>query len=152
MKNYEITPEQREEFVDLGFLLIPDAIPVSLLSKWQSLLTELNENALTSYIKSSKSPNVSFIEGMDKPQLSRVNDLLAFFPDTVLDLLACPVMMAIARNFPSPSYQIKKSGLIESLKITVLQKKLYLKTMLATMLKRHTELPRFFYLRSTNKP
>jgi hypothetical protein len=98
MKNYEITPEQRRELIDKGFLLIPNAIPVSLLSKWQDLLTELNKNALKLYSESSGAPNVSFIEGLDKPLLRRVNDLLAFYPDAVLDLLACPVMMAIARD------------------------------------------------------
>ncbi|WP_044398926.1 phytanoyl-CoA dioxygenase family protein [Lacinutrix sp. Hel_I_90] len=102
MKHHEITPEQSRELKDKGFLLIPNAIPISLLSKWQDLLTALNENALKSYSKSSQSPNASFIVGPDKPLLSRVNDLLAFYPDAVLDLLASPIMIAIARDICGP--------------------------------------------------
>jgi hypothetical protein len=102
MKKHIITPEQKREFIDKGFLVLPNAIPVSLLSKWQDLLTELNENTQKSYSKSSVVPNTYFIEGPDKPLLSRVNDLLAFYPDAVLDLLASPMMMAIARDFCGP--------------------------------------------------
>lgn len=102
MKNHEITPEQKRALIDKGFLRIPNAVPASLLSKWQDLLAELNENSLKAYRESSGAPNASFIEGLDKPLLSRVNDLLAFYPDAVLDLLACPAMMAIAREFCGP--------------------------------------------------
>lgn len=102
MIKYKITPEQRREFNDKGFLVLPNAIPVNLLSKWRDLLSEFNENALKSYSKSLEVPNAYFIEGLDQPLLSRVNDLLAFYPDAVLDLLACPVMMAIAQDFCGP--------------------------------------------------
>jgi hypothetical protein len=99
MIKHKITPEQRREFIDKGFLVLPNAIPVNLLSKWQDLLSEFNKNALKSYSKLLDVPNASFIEGLDKPLLTRVNDLLAFFPDAVLDLLACPVMLEIAQDF-----------------------------------------------------
>lgn len=99
MKNHEITPKQKREFMNQGFLRIPNAIPMPLLSQWQSLLTELNEYALKSRNKPLVATSLSFIEEHDNPLLSRVNDLLAFYPDAVLDLLACPAMIAIARDF-----------------------------------------------------
>lgn len=102
MKKYKITPEQRKEFIDKGFLVLPNAIPANLLAKWQDLLSELNENALKLYSKSLEVPNCCFIEGLDKPLLTRVNDLLAFYPDDVLDVLACPAMLAIALDFCGP--------------------------------------------------
>ncbi|WAC02124.1 hypothetical protein N7U66_20500 [Lacinutrix neustonica] len=63
MKNHKITPEQRKALIDKGFLLIPNAIPVGLLSQWQVLLTELNENALKAYSTSSQAQYASFIVG-----------------------------------------------------------------------------------------
>jgi ectoine hydroxylase-related dioxygenase (phytanoyl-CoA dioxygenase family) len=102
MKNYQITQEQKRALIDKGFVRLPNAVPASLLSTWQDLLAELNENALESYRNSSQAPNASFIDGPEKPLLTRVNDLLAFYPDAVLDLMACPAMMAIARDLCGP--------------------------------------------------
>ena len=102
MEKHKITPEQRREFIDKGFLVLPNAIPINLLSKWQDLLSELNKNVIKLYSKSFEMPNISFIKGLNKPLLGRVNDLLALYPDAVLDLLACPVMLAIARDFCGP--------------------------------------------------
>jgi hypothetical protein len=102
MKNYNITAEQRKEFLKNGFLRLPNALPVNILSKWKDLLTELNDNALKSYGKASSPLNTSFIDGPGNPLLTRVNDLLAVCPSEVLDLLACPAMIAIARDLCGP--------------------------------------------------
>jgi hypothetical protein len=103
MKKYQITPEQKTVFNDQGFLRLPNAIPTSLLSKWQGLMTELNESALDAHGKSSSIANTCFTERADAhPLLNRVNDLLAIYPDAVLDLLACPALMAIARDLCGP--------------------------------------------------
>ncbi len=74
MNNQTITPEQRNEFIEKGFLVLPNALPASLLSTLQDLIAELNEEMLKSYANSSLVPNASFIEELDKPLLTRVND------------------------------------------------------------------------------
>lgn len=98
MKNYEITPAQQSAFRDQGFLRLSNALPADLLSVWQNLLAKLNEDALKAHGTSASSPNACFIDGSDQPLLVRFNDLLAVYPNEVLDLLACPAMMAISRD------------------------------------------------------
>lgn len=102
MNSYPITPGQISAFNDKGFLLLPNALPTSLLRRWQDLLAELNERAVESYGKSSQGPNLGFTGGPDQPLLTRANDLLAIHPDAVLDLLASPALLAIALNFCGP--------------------------------------------------
>lgn len=102
MNNQTITPEQRNEFIEKGFLVLPNALPASLLSTLQDLIAELNEEMLKSHANSTLVPNTSFIEKPGKPLLTRVNDLLAFYPDAVLDLLASQAMMSIALELCGP--------------------------------------------------
>lgn len=102
MKNQTITPEQRKAFFDKGFLVVPNALPAGLLSTLQDLIAELNEEMLKSYDKSSRVPQASFIEILGNPLLNRVNDLMAFYPDAVLDLLASPIIMSIALELCGP--------------------------------------------------
>lgn len=99
MENYIISNAQKEEFIDNGFLLLPNAVPDDLLSQWQDLLLELNDKLLDEYNKLGLPQNVHIIQEPEKPLLARVNDLLAHCPDAVLDLMACPAMMAIAQTF-----------------------------------------------------
>lgn len=102
MNKQTITPEQKNEFSEKGFLILPNALPAGLLSTLQDLIAELNEEMLKSHANSTLVPNTSFIEKADKPLLARVNDLLAFYPDAVLDLLASPIMMSIALDLCGP--------------------------------------------------
>ncbi|WP_425638236.1 phytanoyl-CoA dioxygenase family protein [Algoriphagus yeomjeoni] len=97
-----ITIEQRAEFLEKGFLVLPNALPANLLSTLQELIAELNEEMLKSYTNSSPIPNASFIEEKDKPLLARVNDLLGVYPEAVLELLASPIMMSIAKDLCGP--------------------------------------------------
>lgn len=98
MKHYEITPEQRSAFRAQGFLLLSAALPPELLAEWQRVLTELAERAQASYGSSSLPSNVGFLAGSEQALLSRANDLLGLYPDAVLDLLASPPLLAIARD------------------------------------------------------
>lgn len=102
MNTFEISPEQKEEFETKGFLHLKNAIPANLLSQLQNSLEEFNRSALEAYGKSNVPPNTSFIEDADKPLVARVNDLIHFYPDAVLNLMACPAMMAIARDLCGP--------------------------------------------------
>lgn len=102
MENYKITPEQRKEFLENGFLRIPNAFPVEQLLKWQELLAQENNDQLQPNGEALNISNTSFIDKSDQPLVTRVNDLLALYPDEVLDLLACPAMMAISRDLCRP--------------------------------------------------
>lgn len=103
MTSFEISQKQKNEFESKGFLVLKNAIPVQLLTKWRNLLDEFNHSALDSYQKKITPPNTCFIENGNTPLLSRINDLLSIYPDALLELMASPAVMAIARDLCGPN-------------------------------------------------
>jgi ectoine hydroxylase-related dioxygenase (phytanoyl-CoA dioxygenase family) len=102
MLPFHITSDQLNEFKTKGYLRLENAVPPLLLAELQSLFTDFNETALKNYGTGSAPSNMSFLEDDGTPILMRVNDLVSVFPTEVLDLLASPAMMAIARDLSGP--------------------------------------------------
>lgn len=102
MPSFQITQNQIEEFKTKGFIRLKNALPQNLLIQWQELLAEFNEKALAAHGTRNSLPNTSYLDDKGKPRLTRANDLIGIFPDAVLDLIACPAMMAIARDLSGP--------------------------------------------------
>lgn len=96
--SYSIKPDQKEKFLKDGFLLLPKAIPTDLLKQWQGLTDELNNRVEHNFQKQGQSQNMHIVEAGDKNILTRCNNLLSIYPDAVLDLLASPVMLTIAKE------------------------------------------------------
>lgn len=99
MSLYEISESQKEQLTKQGFTLIAGALPKKLLVCWRDLAYRLEAEALASYRKSKSTHGACIIQDPVGPRLMRYDDVLRVHPEAVLDLLSCPAMMAIAREF-----------------------------------------------------
>lgn len=102
MPNFEITPEQKEQLLSDGFALLPGALPAEQLAHWRDLADRLESEALEAHGRSEPLPGVCVIDDPAGPQLLRYDDILGIDGNAVLDLLACPAMMAVAREMCGP--------------------------------------------------
>lgn len=99
MPTYETTLEQRRQLLSDGFVLLPAALPPELLARWDQLTAQLEVNAIRAHAANEQGAGVfCVVEDPVGPRLMRYDDLLAVDKDAVLDLLACPAMMAVARE------------------------------------------------------
>ena len=102
MQSYEIKPQQSQKLLDDGFTLLPQELPIELLERWRNLAERLESRALKSYAKAEQVRGACVIEDPVGPRLMRHDDVLGIDPDAVLDLLACPAMLAVARDLCGP--------------------------------------------------
>lgn len=98
MPTFETTPEQRQQLLTDGFVLLPAALPTSLLARWRDLADGLERNALEAYARNESPHGACIIEDPVGLRLMRYDDILGEDGNAVLDLLACPAMMAVARE------------------------------------------------------
>lgn len=101
MQNYT-TSEQREKLVTDGFVLMPGALPSELLKRMRDLAERLEKDALKAYRNGEYLHGACVIEDPVGPRLLRYDDILGVDGDAVLDLLACPAMLAIAGEICDP--------------------------------------------------
>lgn len=102
MPHFQITSNQIKEFKTKGFLHLKNAVPAKMISELQVLLANFNQQAISSFGTPAAPANSAFIDNEGTPLLIRMNELLRVFPNEVIDLLACPAMMAIARDLSGP--------------------------------------------------
>ncbi len=95
---YETTPEQRQQLLTDGFVRLPGALPADLLAHWRDLSERLSCEAVAAHQRSESLPCACVVEDPVGPRLMRFDDILAVDANAVLDLLACPAMMAVARE------------------------------------------------------
>jgi hypothetical protein len=95
---FETTSDQRQQLVTDGFVHLPAALPSDLLIRWRDLAERLEADALEAHQRNEPLHGACVIEDPVGPRLMRFDDLLGADPDAVLDLLACPAMMAVARE------------------------------------------------------
>jgi len=98
MMNYATTAKQRNQLLEDGFVVLPGALPRELLTRWRDLAERLESSALEAHARNERLHGACVIEDPVGPRLMRYDDILAQDPDAVLDLLACPAMMAVARE------------------------------------------------------
>ena len=98
MTRYEIRPEQIEACTERGFVLLPGALPASLLARFRDVTARMEADALAAHARSERLHGACVIEDPVGPRLMRYDDVLGVDPDAVLDLLACPTMIAVARE------------------------------------------------------
>ena len=98
MPTFETTPAQRQQLANDGFVLLPGAVPPDLLARWRDLAGRLERSALDAHARGEAVPAGCVVEDSVGPRLMCQDDVLATDPDAVLDLLACPAMMAVARE------------------------------------------------------
>lgn len=98
MPRYEITTEQTQQFLNAGYVLLPSAMPPALLARWRDLATHLEVEAIEAYHRAEPLKGSSVEESPMGTHLKSYDDILEVAPDAVLDLLACPAVMAVARQ------------------------------------------------------
>lgn len=99
MANYTITPEQKAQFEGPGYVAFPDAVPPELLTRLRAMADRLEAQALEDHAQNLNTGKAAVFDTATGPVLERVDKLLEWSPDEVLDLLATPAMLAIAREF-----------------------------------------------------
>jgi hypothetical protein len=98
MHDYDITLEQKGKLLEDGFTRLPDALPAELLQRWRQLAESLEAQAMDAHARSEQLHGACVIEDPVGPRLMRFDDVFGRDPAAVLDLLACPAMMAVARD------------------------------------------------------
>jgi hypothetical protein len=98
MQNYDISAPQKEKLLDDGFTRLPDALAPELLQRWRLLADKLEAQALDAHARSEQLHGACVFEDPVGPRLMRYDDVLGEDTDAVLDLLACPAMLAVARD------------------------------------------------------
>lgn len=102
MHDFDTTLEQRQQLLEQGFVLLPEAVPADLVTRWQELAERLEAEALAAHEKGESIHGACVIEDPVGPRLMRYDDILGRDTDAVLDLLACPAMLAVAADFCGP--------------------------------------------------
>jgi len=95
---FTITSEQREVFFDKGYMALENAVPAQLLEHWQGLAKRLEEEAIAAHRESRHLHGACVIEDPVGPRVMRFDDILGIDGEACLDLLACPAMIAVARE------------------------------------------------------
>ena len=98
MPNFELSQVQKDEYAEKGYTRIPGAIPSALLSRLRNMADRLLDSASHAHRNGREIPGSCFYSDADGERLIRYNDLHGVQAETVLDLLACPPMMAIFRE------------------------------------------------------
>ncbi len=102
MQNYDIGAGQKQQLLEAGYTLLPDALPPELLQRWRELAEKLEARGLAAHARSEQVHGTCVIEDPVGPRVMRVDDVLGYDVDAVLDLLACPAMLAVARELCGP--------------------------------------------------
>lgn len=98
MHAFEIDAQKQQQLLDEGYTILPGTLPAELLQRWRDLAARLEREALEGFQRDEPVQHACVVDFPAGPQLIRFDDLHAVDPDAVLDLLACPAMMAVARD------------------------------------------------------
>ena len=95
---FEINSDQQKKLLTDGFVSLPDAVPSHLINRWRELADKFETQAMEAHGRSEQIHGACVNEDPVGPRLMRQDDLVGIAPDAALDLLACPGMMAVARD------------------------------------------------------
>ena len=98
MPTLELSQTQKDEYFGRGFTGIQGGITPELLKRLQDMADRLDSRAMQAYENREHLHGTCVVRDPVGDRLSRYDDIFAVEPDTVLDLLACPSMMAIFRE------------------------------------------------------
>lgn len=96
--SFQTTSTQRQKLLTDGFVLLPGALPSDLLARWRGLAERLERSALEAHARKESLHGAGVIQDPVGPRLIRYDDILGVDADAALELLACPAMMAVARE------------------------------------------------------
>lgn len=98
MSSYEMASDQKNQLKVQGFTLLSNALPKSILQRWQRLAEQLEKKALIAHEQSTPMHGGCVIEDPVGPRVMRIDDVLVLDPSAVIELLSCPAMMTVARE------------------------------------------------------
>ncbi len=98
MQDYPITPSQKAQLLDDGYVSLPGAIPADLLARLRAMADRLEAKALDQHAHGDNQGKAAVFDTADGPVCERIDKLLEWSPDEVLDLLSSPALMAVARE------------------------------------------------------
>lgn len=99
MPAYQTTLEQQQQLLERGYTALPGALPPELLNRWRNIADQMETNAMEKHHAGERLHGACIINDPVGPRLMRYDDILQVDAEAVLDLLACPAMMAVAREF-----------------------------------------------------
>ena len=103
MQDYEITPEQKNKLLGDGFTHLPDVLSPEMLQRWRELADRYEAESLEAHARGEQIHGACVIEDPVGPRLMRADDILGRDTNAVLDLLACPALLAVARELCTPA-------------------------------------------------
>ena len=98
----EIAQAQIDQLDDAGYFRLPNALSPELLARWQALADRLETEVVAEYKAGGQPAKAAVIDIRGDARAYRIDDILEREPEMVLDLLACPALMAIARQCSGP--------------------------------------------------
>lgn len=98
MATYHTTAEQQQQLLSEGFTLLPNAIAPDLLLRWQKIARDLESEAVAAEEARNPRHGACVINDQASARLIRQDDILGEDHDATLELLACPAMIAVARE------------------------------------------------------
>lgn len=98
MATYHTTAEQQQQLLSEGFTLLPNAIAPDLLLRWQKIARDLESKAVAAEEAGNPRHGACVINDQASARLIRQDDILGEDHDATLELLACPAMIAVARE------------------------------------------------------
>ncbi|WP_323763533.1 phytanoyl-CoA dioxygenase family protein [Marinovum sp.] len=98
MANFTLSPAQLRQLDRQGFTRLPGAVPPELLDRLRDTADRLEARALDEHARACNSGTAAVFDAPGGPVVERVNRLLEWCPEEVIDLLSSPPMMAIARE------------------------------------------------------
>lgn len=94
-----LTENLQDKFLTDGYALLPNAIPKDLLVRWQDIAAQREREALQAHAAGQSLKGACVVEEGGYSQLLRYDDLLETDPEALLELLATPALMKVAREF-----------------------------------------------------
>lgn len=98
MPQFTIAQEKREHLCVEGFVMLASGVPPDLLGRLRQMADVLEARALAEHSAGRHSAHAAVFDGPKGPVVERLDKILEADAQTLLDLLACPAMMAIARE------------------------------------------------------
>ena len=103
MSTYEISKQQKDEYFGRGYTGLPGAVSPELLKRLQNMAEKFEKDIMDKDNNNVEVHGACITCDPVGRRLARYNDVYAVDPDTTLDLLASPGMMAIFLDTEAPA-------------------------------------------------
>jgi len=99
---WTIPQRDADKLLTDGFMRIEQGLPPELLRRWRDLTDRLEAEAVAEYRQDGRAGKACVVERGGVPRAYRIDDIIEHDAEAVLDLLACPAVMAVATQLSGP--------------------------------------------------